>query len=156
MIRRAEKECNDPAMLAEFLNKAQVLHLAITVPGDAPYVLPLNFVYDNGYFYIHSAVEGRKIPLLQENPVVGFAVSEHLRIHVSEDNPCATGTRYKSVVGRAEVSLLEDGGSKSTALNLLMAKYTNLPSVEYKEKVLRKLLIIKLKVMEMAFKADLR
>ena len=154
-MRRSEKECTDQTLMEQFLNEAQILHLAISVQTDAPYIVPLNFVYD-GAFYVHSAVEGKKVTLLKRNPVVGFSVSEQLRILVSETNPCATGTSYRSVVGKAKVLFLEDAEEKSRILNMLMSKYTNSPPFKYKEKALSKLLIIKLKAYEMTYKIDLR
>jgi len=156
MMCRPEKGCNDREALISFLNEAQVLHLAIAAPGNVPYIVPLNYVYDDGCFYIHSATEGRKISLLRQNRLTGFAISKQLRIRVHEDNPCATGTSYKSVIGKAEALFTDNSGNKSRILNMLLAKYTGSLPVEYKEKVLNRLLIIKLKILEMAFKVDLR
>ena len=154
-MRRSEKACDDKILLSNFLSAAQILHLAMPVMDVHPYIVPLNYVYD-GNFYVHSATEGRKISLLRTNPLAGFAVCEQLHIRVSKDNPCATGTSYKSVVGKVEASFIENNENKTEILNMLMAKYVNSPPLFYKDKALNKLLIIKLKVLEMTFKIDLR
>ncbi|WP_405357659.1 pyridoxamine 5'-phosphate oxidase family protein [Ruminococcus sp.] len=39
--------------------------LAVLGDGGYPYAVPLNFVYDNGCIYFHSAVEGHKLDAIR-------------------------------------------------------------------------------------------
>ena len=154
-MRRSDKECTEKLLRTHFLRDAQILHLALSVPDGVPYIVPLNYVYDEA-IYFHSAAEGRKVTLLRQNPFAGFAVSEQVRIRVSHDNPCATGTNYRSVAGKGKVSFIESTEGKSQILNKLMAKYAQSQPFEYKDKMLNKVLVIKLEILEMTFKVDLR
>ena len=154
-MRRKEKRCTDEKLLIQFLNEAKVLHLAIPTE-EAPYVLPLNYVYNDGSFFIHSAVAGYKVELLEKKPTVGFAVSEMLGIGKSA-NPCGTGAAYKSVVGEAIPEFIENNCLKKSVLNMTMVKYAkNTTPIEFDEDTLKKVLIIRLAITYMDFKVDLR
>ena len=41
----------------------------LSVNGDMgyPYTVPMNFVYDNGHIYFHSALEGHKIDAVRSS-----------------------------------------------------------------------------------------
>jgi nitroimidazol reductase NimA-like FMN-containing flavoprotein (pyridoxamine 5'-phosphate oxidase superfamily) len=59
----------------EKLLKQQVTgRIACQLQGDI-YIVPINYVYHNGYIYGHSA-EGKKIRIMRENPNVCFEVDD--------------------------------------------------------------------------------
>lgn len=49
-----------------------------------PYVLPMNFGYENGVVYLHSAQEGRSIRTLHQNPrvCITFVPSRNLSVGI--------------------------------------------------------------------------
>lgn len=59
----------------EKLLKEQVIgRMACQAKGDI-YLVPINYVYRDGYIYSHSA-EGKKIRMMRENPKVCFEVDD--------------------------------------------------------------------------------
>ena len=55
--------------MEKIINEAQVCYLGMS-EDDNPYVLPMNFTYDSGAFYLHAAMEGHKLEVLKGNPKV--------------------------------------------------------------------------------------
>lgn len=155
-MRRNDKECKDRAEIESFLQKARVVQVAFNTDGEAPYIVPLNFYYSENAIYVHSAMEGRKIELLKENPEAGFCVNEMIKIAPPADpsTPCAAGTRYQSVVGTASAVFLENG--KEKILKKLLAKYTALQDVEFKEYYMSNVAVIRFDIKEISYKLDLR
>ena len=66
LLRRADREITDRAALDALLVRADIGHLGL-VDAGRPYVVPLNYAYEDGRIYFHSAPEGRKIAAMQAN-----------------------------------------------------------------------------------------
>ena len=49
----------------------------LSVNGEMgyPYTIPMNFVYDNGHIYFHSALQGHKIDAVKSSPNACFTVT---------------------------------------------------------------------------------
>ena len=60
------REIKDFAEIEEIINIAQVCHLGM-VNGGQPYVLPMNFGYENKTIYLHGAPEGKKNDVIDKN-----------------------------------------------------------------------------------------
>lgn len=43
---------------------------------NIPYIVPLNFEYQENVFYMHCAKEGRKLEMIKENPFVCFEMDQ--------------------------------------------------------------------------------
>jgi len=103
--------------------------------GETPYIIPLNFVFhtipqDNGIIYLHSALKGLKMDILQKNNKVCFEVEDSLEI-VTSDKPCDWGMRYRTVIGHGEASFEKDNEEKKKIMGLFMAKYSSIASDEF-------------------------
>ena len=105
----------------ELLEKAPVGRLG-TCLGNEPYVTPLNFVYDNGKIYFHSAKVGRKLENMKSNPKVCFEVDELIGIKQGETG-CDFGCYYKSVITVGEARIVENESQKVRILEKLVLKY---------------------------------
>ena len=109
-MRRQEKEITDNQVIQKILSGSDVCRLGLVDNGEA-YIVPVNYAYDNGTIYIHSAPEGRKIELIRQNNLVTFETelpAEILRDHI----PCNWSARYRSVMGKGIISILSDTESK--------------------------------------------
>lgn len=120
-MRRSEKEITDPAEIEAIIGTATVIRIAIN-DTPCPYIVPLNFGYEAGVLYIHSAQKGRKVDLLRQNPHVAFEIDEVGGI-VEDESPCEWGATYRSIVGSGRAVFVEDGEAKVRALNLIMNQY---------------------------------
>ena len=138
------QQITDWEVLEKILSSAQICRLAM-VDGDRPYLLPFNYGYRDRTLYIHSAPEGKKIALLKQNPNVSFEVEEAVTI-VPGKKACSWTTRYRSVVGEGKTEILSDPESKRDGLAVIMAQHGAPELVEFEERQLEKMVILKIAV----------
>ena len=67
MVTFAKKEIS-------FLNKHEVCRLATAAKDATPHVVPVCYVFHNGYFYIFTDYGTKKLQNIKENPKVALAV----------------------------------------------------------------------------------
>jgi uncharacterized protein len=120
-MRRKDREITDPAEIDAILREAMVCRIGLADGGE-PYVVPLSFGYEDGTVYIHSAPEGKKITLLEENPRCCFEVDICDRV-IRGDKPCSWGMLYRSVIGYGRASILTDPEEIRHGLNCIMRHY---------------------------------
>jgi len=120
-MRRKDREITDRAEIEAILKKALVCRIGLADGGE-PYIVPLSFGYEDGAVYLHSAVEGKKIAMLEKNPRCCFEVDICDRL-IRSDNPCSWGMRYRSVIGFGRASIVTNAGEKRHGLNCIMRHY---------------------------------
>ncbi|SFL99942.1 pyridoxamine 5'-phosphate oxidase family protein [Pelosinus propionicus] len=99
--------------------------LACICANGFPYVVPLNFVYENGAIYFHSAHTGHKIDNIKNNAKVSFSAVSYINLV-----PKNFDTEYDSAVIFGTAVEITDEIEKRQALVSLIKKYSN----EYFEK----------------------
>ncbi|MBI2111242.1 MAG: pyridoxamine 5'-phosphate oxidase family protein [Nitrosarchaeum sp.] len=113
--------------IQEFLNQEHVGRISSIDENGYPQIIPMNFVFLNGFVYMHSHTRGEKIDNINQNNKVGFEVDRELEFLPSyfEDPKDASlaDTLYISVVIKGKASLVTDREEKTLALNGLMKKY---------------------------------
>lgn len=120
-MRRHDRQITDPAEIEAVIMQAEVCHLALVDQGR-PYVVPLNFGFEGGKLYFHSAREGRKLDAIKADGRVSIAFSLPHQI-VKADQACQWGFRYSSVIGFGRARLIDDPAAKAAALAAIMAHY---------------------------------
>lgn len=148
-MRRKEKEITELKEIEKFLRESNVCRLAM-VDGDKPYMVPLNFGYQDGCLFFHSAKEGRKIDVIQKNPNVCFEVDQLIKLKKAKA-ACDWGAEYKSVIGSGRAQLLDNLDEKIAALNMIMSHYSD-RTFEYPEEMLGKTIVIKVQIDSMTGK----
>jgi nitroimidazol reductase NimA-like FMN-containing flavoprotein (pyridoxamine 5'-phosphate oxidase superfamily) len=148
-MRRKEKQITDTQQMEQILEQAQVCRLAMVDQGR-PYVVPLNFGYRDGALYFHSALEGRKIEVIRENPLVCFEVDEQLKMKKAAA-ACDWGASYRSVIGTGTARILETPAEKKAGLDIIMAHYSG-RSFDYPDEKLAKTAVIQVIIHEMTGK----
>ncbi len=100
---------------------AQGNHGILAVNGDNgyPYAVPVNYVYENGKIYIHSAKYGYKIDAIQKNDKVCFTAILNTRI----EQKMVTAA-YQSVVATGKIRLIENETEKRAHLEQFIYKLT--------------------------------
>lgn len=149
-MRRKEKQIFDEELLTTILKEASVCRIGMS-QDNVPYVVPMNFGYENGTIYLHSAKEGKKISILQDNPLVCFEVEHKVEIIPSEV-ACNWGMKYLSIIGWGKAEVVEDSHEIEAALNIILRKYSDTVTYTYSEKSVSNVLIIKVKISEMTGK----
>ncbi len=122
--------------ILEIIAKCEVCYVSMIDVEGMPYVVPLNFGYENGTLYLHGAKEGKKIEALKNNPKVCVAFStDHLLRYQHEQVACSWSMKYRSVLLYGEVEFINDDQERIDALNVMMRKYAqrdfkfNMPAV---------------------------
>ena len=146
-ISKREKEITDPSRIQSILDTAKILHLAM-VDGDEPYVLPMNYGYtlEDGQltFYLHAAVEGKKLEILRKNPKVYFSLECDI-VPFEGERPCQYGVTYAAVAGKGIAEIVEDPGEKIHAMTVLMRTQTG-KEFSFTEKLVSIVSVIRIRV----------
>ncbi len=125
-MTKRERQIEDPAQIRQILDTAKVLHLGLAVDNE-PYVVPMNYGYtmEDGKLvvYLHSAMKGKKLDMIQANPKVFFEM-ECDQIPFEGEKPCQYGLSYSSVMGRGRAVIVEDVEEKKKAMSILMKTQT--------------------------------
>jgi nitroimidazol reductase NimA-like FMN-containing flavoprotein (pyridoxamine 5'-phosphate oxidase superfamily) len=142
-MRRAEREIKDRSAVEEILRRATVCRLAVC-DGNLPYVVPLNFGYEDNHLYFHSAPEGRKIEALKANPNVCFEVDVDQEF-VPGESACEWTARYRSVIGFGQARVLEKAAEKKRGLDVILAHYAQGP-FEYREAEVGRVAVVEVEI----------
>ena len=117
-MRRFRQELSENESL-EILKKGKVGVLAVSGDDGYPYAVPLNYAFDNGCIYVHSASQGHKIDALARNPKCSFCI-------VDKDDvvPEEFTSYFRSVIAFGEGEVVASEEDKIKALKLLCEKYS--------------------------------
>ena len=125
-MTKRELQITDEGQIKAILDSAKVLHLGLAVNNE-PYVVPMNYGYtmENGslVLYLHSAVRGKKLDMLQENSNVFFEMDCD-RAPFEGQVACQYGLSYSSIMGRGKARIVEDVEEKKQAMSILMKTQT--------------------------------
>ncbi|MGW9103259.1 pyridoxamine 5'-phosphate oxidase family protein [Priestia megaterium] len=120
-IRYNQRTCMNERKINDFLSKAQTVFLGL-VDQTTPYVIPLNFVWDQECFFFHGAAEGRKIDIIHKNPNACFTISENYGTMVNPI-PAKTDTAYMSVMAEGRIEVVTDLDEATAAMQAMLNKY---------------------------------
>jgi uncharacterized protein len=143
-MRRKDKEITDKNEIEQIFKNAQVCRLGL-FDGKIPYIVPLNFGYKENTLYFHSALEGRKIDILKNNPNVCFEIDIPGKT-INSEKACNWGMCFLSIIGEGKVLFLENESDKFTALNIIMEHYSDKSEWDYNKKMLNKTLVFNISI----------
>jgi hypothetical protein len=147
--RRTDREITEAGELEEILTAAWFMRLGLCDGGE-PYVIPMNFAWEQGRIYLHCASRGRKLDVISRCSRVCFQADVDSRV-VPGDSPEDWTTHYRSVVGWGEARLVDDPGERLYALDLLMERHGGPPG-PYSAGVLDRVTIIRIDIDRMTGK----
>jgi nitroimidazol reductase NimA-like FMN-containing flavoprotein (pyridoxamine 5'-phosphate oxidase superfamily) len=149
-LRRSDKEIIDRGAIGDILKRARICHLSLC-DGNKPYVVPLNYGYEGGSLYMHSAREGRKIDIIRRNNLAAFAVYVDERL-VTGDASCRFTMKYRSAMGEGKVMLVEGGSEKEKALRIIMRQQAGDGEYHFERASLDKTVILRLDIDQLSGK----
>lgn len=118
-MRRKEKLLSEAATI-KVLTEAEFGTLACIGENGYPYAVPLNFAYENGAIYFHSAHTGHKVNNIKNDAKVSFSAVSYAKLL-----PGKFDTEYDSVVIFGTAVEITDEAKKRQALVSLIKKYSN-------------------------------
>ena len=125
-MTKRERQITDLNQIKAILDTAKVLNLGLAV-NNMPYVVPMNYGYvmdgEKLTIYLHSAVRGKKLDMIRENPNVFFSLDCD-RVPFEGIMPCQYGLAYSSVMGQGTAAVVEDVEEKKQAMTVLMKTQT--------------------------------
>jgi len=109
--------------MEDFLRQERIGWLGLN--GDTgPYVVPLNYAYENGRIVFHCALKGLKLDRIRANPEVCFSVGRQMgevRPHAGGEI-CHIDSDSVICFGRARV--LDDLTERAAALNVFQRAFS--------------------------------
>lgn len=152
-MTKREFQIADEAQIREILDRAKVLHLGLCVDNE-PYVVPMNYGYvmEEGrlVLYLHSAVRGKKLDMIRENPRVFFELDCDVTPFEGKV-ACQYGLTYSSIMGRGNARIIEDVEEKMEAMSILMKTQTQ-KDFTFNERLVSIVAVIRIDVQEYAAK----
>lgn len=151
-MRRSNREITSIEEIEQVLRDSKVCRLAM-VDAGMPYIVPLNYGYEDHVLYFHCAREGRKIDILKKNNVVCFEVDTDMVV-VEGPVACDYTAQYRSVIGTGKAFFVTDYDEMKKGLDILMQQYVKggTTAFEYPEAMLDRIFLIKVIVDEMTGK----
>jgi uncharacterized protein len=141
-MRRKEKEISDIHEIEQIIRESQVCRIAMC-DGTIPYVIPMNFGYENRTLYLHCAREGRKINILKTNPRVCVEWDGKTEL-ITADTACKWGMKYCSVIAEGTASFITTTEQKMKALSVLMKQYSDRKDFTFSYDAVNTITIIKI------------
>ncbi len=149
-MQRSDKEIRDPLWIQSVLFEAQYCHLACS-DGDTPYLVPMNFAFQDGHLILHSAPDGEKIRIIRQNPKVSFSAEVGVDL-IASDAPCGYSMRFRSVCGTGSARCVEDSEEKARLLRIFATKFISGPLPVFSPASLDQVLVIDVRISSMVGK----
>ena len=125
-MRRKDREITDITDKIKIIAECKICRLGL-IENNRPYIVPLNygFSYENQKLtlYFHSAKDGKKINIIQNNNNACFEIDCDTRL-IEGEKACDYGYEFKSIIGFGKIMFLETTFEKITGLNYLMKHQT--------------------------------
>ena len=111
--------------IERILKSEQICFVGFSDEDNIPYVLPMNYGYDNEVIYLHSGQEGKAIRILDQNPnvCITFCTQPKL-IWQHPDVACSYRMQSESIVCNGKVVFEENSKEKEMVMNIIMRQYT--------------------------------
>ncbi len=136
----------DKELIRSIFNDCEICHLSMVDDENGPYVVPMNYGFDDDYIYLHSGAEGQKMKFLKKKPKVclNFSTGHVLRWQ-HEKVACSYGMKYKSIQVFGAVQFVEDKEDKIAVLDYIMKKYSE-REFKYSDPAVREVICMKVKI----------
>lgn len=142
-MRRKNKEIPDKLLIEAILKDSFVCRIGMKTE-DVPYIVPVNYGYENGCIYVHSAPEGRKIELLEKDNKVSFEIEYDYEV-IKEGESCDWTTKFRSLMGIGTVTIINDYDEKIKGLDIIMKQHGKMEN-SYNKKLVNNMVILKLAI----------
>jgi len=115
MIKQ-HREVTDPNNIEAIFKLSTICHVAFN-NSPAPYIIPMNYGYNENKIYLHTANKGLKLELLAKNNNVGFEIENKIKIVHGANG---TTLKYQSIVGEGNIEIIKENEDKQIAIKYLI------------------------------------
>ena len=135
----------------KIIHEAQVCYVGLSTDNQ-PYVVPMNYAWEEGAFYLHAAPEGYKLDILKANPSVCLNINTGNELfHRHKEVGCSWGMKFKSVTASGKASFITDYDEKYRIMQLFMLKFAG-EKYEFSEPSIRNVAIVRIDIEKMTGK----
>lgn len=107
----------------EVLSHAPFVTVSMADEGGIPYSVPLSLAMkDSATFYFHCAMEGRKLEILNKNPMVCLSAVTKCKPTVGPKDNSFT-LEFKSAIAYGKAEIVSDVAEKTEAMRLICERY---------------------------------
>jgi nitroimidazol reductase NimA-like FMN-containing flavoprotein (pyridoxamine 5'-phosphate oxidase superfamily) len=150
-MRRKDKEITDINEKLKIIEKNKVCRLALS-DNNCPYIIPLNYGYsfenETLIFYFHSALEGKKLEIIEKNNRACVEI-DCGGVLIEGEKPCNHSYAFESIIGTGKIILLNTVEEKKAGLNRLMKQQTGKNEMyHFDEKMMERVVVYKMVVEE--------
>ncbi|NQT57557.1 MAG: pyridoxamine 5'-phosphate oxidase family protein [Bacteroidetes bacterium] len=149
-MRRSELEILDKSIIEDILNTNTVCRIGL-VDGSDPYIVPMSYGYTPDCIYLHAALEGKKLDVLEKNNRVCFEVSDSVET-IPAKAACSFSVQYRSVIGFGKAELVSNPAEKQQGLQVVMQQHTGKSEWAIPLAALQKVAVIKITIESMTGK----
>lgn len=134
-MRRADREVTEKEDVQRILDICKVCRVGM-MAEDGIYIVPMNYGYcyedDRLILYFHGAMEGKKIALAKQKPMVGIEMDREYGLEEGS-SPCQYSYGYASLIGKGQAEAVEEAEEKAKALGIIMKHQTGKEFKEFEE-----------------------
>ncbi len=141
IIKNTVSESNP--MIEKILKEATVCRIAL-FDNNYPYIVPMNYGYNNNFIYFHCAPTGKKIDLIRQNNNVGFEIELFSEL-VTGELACSWTTKFCSVIGQGAIEIIVDSELKQKGLDIIMQQHGSHNNT-YNKKSIAKMVLLQLTI----------
>lgn len=150
-MRRHDREITDDSVLLDILEKNYICHVAMS-SGLTPYVVPMNYVFLKGSFYLHTHPGGKRLEILEKNPLVCMNIIDSVSV-IASDIACNFSMAYRSITVDGHMHFVDSVTEKEEALQALVSNISgNFKQWEMSEELLKKVTVFRVDVISMTGK----
>lgn len=137
---------NEQEAAEKVIAQSDICYVGMVDLNNEPYVIPMNFGYNEGVIYLHSAPTGSCIDILNKNNSICITFSiDHQLVFQHPKVACSYRMKAKSAICRGSVDFIEDLEEKRKALNIIMSHYSD-KTFEYSDPAVRNVKIWKVAI----------
>lgn len=143
----------DQSRIESVIKSCKACFLGLCDANMQPYVIPMNFGYENGVIYLHGGVSGRKWSILETNPKACITFMTNVDLAWQDEQiACSWRVKSQSVVAEGVLEIVSDLNEKVKALDIIMAQYSSRP-FKYSEPAIRNVGVLKMKIVQLGAKS---
>lgn len=122
----------DTKQIEEIITSCSVCFVGLIDLEGKPYVIPMNFAYQDKVIYLHSAPDTQLVQFVENSPhvCITFSLGNKL-VHQHPKVACSYRMKSKSVICRGKVEFIHESQDKVKVLDLIMQKYVPDKSFTY-------------------------
>ncbi|MEN8187326.1 MAG: pyridoxamine 5'-phosphate oxidase family protein [Bacteroidota bacterium] len=148
-MRRNEKEIEDKDIINEILSKSHICRIGL-FDNEYPYVVPMNYGYNENSLYFHCSSKGKKLDLIRKNNKACFEIEQSHEV-IKNEVSCKWTTKYRSVIGFGNIDIVTDHNEKIEALDFIMSQHGKEDN-HYKDELIDKIVTLKLNISNLTAK----